>query len=125
MFQDKKKNVCFWCGKETGEEVLLTSTPVVHTEINGRGIYSYDPCPVCKQEMDSGITFMEVRTTPVYEGHTEIMKNVYPTGNWIVATQESAERIYQKKVRKYIFLFPGEFEWILTQVEGIDYNETN
>jgi len=53
------------------------------------------------------------------------MKNVYPTGNWIVATQESAERIYQKKVRKYIFLFPGEFEWILTQVEGIDYNETN
>jgi len=125
MFHDKKKNICFWCGRETGEMVLLHQAPVVHSEGNNSGIFSYDPCPVCSQEMAQGVTFFEAEKLPVYEGHTAIMPNVYPTGNWMVATQESAEKYFKEKTKKHIFLYSHEFEWILKQVEGIDYDEVN
>ena len=119
MYKTKNKNVCFWCGKPTGEEVVISQSPIVNLPETGHGVYSYDPCPECQKHMDEGVTFMETEKLPVYGDHKPIMGGVYPTGNWMVTSTAEAEKYFHGNTRKYIFLRPLDFEWLIDKLEGV------
>jgi hypothetical protein len=76
--------VCFWCGEETGELVLLGHNK--GREADRKAVYGYDPCPKCKEQMELGITIIEVEPNvngcnrpPLFEG------GPVPTGRfWVV-----------------------------------------
>lgn len=79
--------VCGWCGKDTGDVVLLGAA--YKGEAPMRMQVNDVPCEVCREKMVQGITFVEF----VREGSSE------RTGRWAVLTEESVRRI----------LNPGEF----------------
>lgn len=84
--------VCFWCGKDKGEIVLLGRLPE-DKEAPRSCIVDYEPCDVCKAHMVQGIAFIEVGNSPVAEGFPEIEPGYYPTGRFVVVKPEAVERI--------------------------------
>jgi len=89
--------VCFWCGEEDGNILLLG--------LNGgkqaprRTIVGYEPCDKCKPKMDSGILLMEARRDePWVLGGTPMAEQdgakIYPSGRWAVITPEAAKEFF-------------------------------
>lgn len=86
--------VCFWCGEPDGTIVLMG-------KIGGRGkdeeaprygVVSYEPCDKCKEGMAKGITLIEASTEPT--GYLSMQENVYPTGRWMVVTEDYVRRCW-------------------------------
>lgn len=75
--------VCFWCGEETGEILLLGAA--YEKQAPMRMVTDYEPCEKCKEAFAQGITLMEA---------TETLKGPEPTGNYWVITEEAAKRIF-------------------------------
>lgn len=89
--------ICFFCREEKNEIALLG-------KIGGRGkdleaphkiILDYEPCEECKKKMATGITLIEVTTTPNNENQPEIAQNAYPTGNWLVVKEDYIRNNFQ------------------------------
>lgn len=89
--------ICFFCREEKNELALLG-------KIGGRGkdleaphkmILDYEPCEECKKKMETGITLIEVTTTPNNENQPEIAQNAYPTGNWLVVKEDYIRNNFQ------------------------------
>lgn len=89
--------ICFFCREEKNEIALLG-------KIGGRGkdleaphkmILDYEPCEECKKKMATGITLIEVTTTPNTDNQPEIAQNAYPTGNWLVVKEDYIRNNFQ------------------------------
>jgi len=79
--------VCGWCGKDTGDVVLLGAAYKGKAPMRMK-VHDV-PCAACEAQMAKGITFVEFAR----EGSPE------RTGRWAVLTEEAVLRI----------LNPGEF----------------
>jgi len=73
--------LCFWCGKERNEVVLLGAA--YRGEAPKNLCLDREPCDKCAANMAKGITIMEAR-----EKHG-------PTGRWVVVTEEAVQRLFQ------------------------------
>jgi hypothetical protein len=84
--------VCFWCGEEDGTVLLVGQLPG-DKEAPRRMTVSYDPCAKCKKRFAQGILLIEASPDPIHEGQVEMGAGAYPTGRYLVVTQEWIERV--------------------------------
>lgn len=71
-------NTCFFCGKPKPGNMFTHGL---------MSIEDYEPCPSCREIMDSGYTVVSVARKPYKEGQFEIQEGLYPTGKWFVAPE--------------------------------------
>ena len=94
---DKCLNValtfCFWCGKETGIAIGNKLTDCKNKWKTKYVFSGYEPCDECKEKMAKGFTIMIAQDKPIFEGQPEMQKGVYPTGDWLVISNEAKERM--------------------------------
>jgi hypothetical protein len=77
-------NVCFWCKQQIGEG-------------EGDPIYAnYEYCDDCQKHIDKGITIVQVEETQ--NGNPPIKDDLYPNGKWVVITEKSAKKLFEKWV---------------------------
>lgn len=74
--------VCWWCGKEKNEVVLLGAA--YRGEAPMRVIVDRNPCPTCEGHMAQGITLIEATNRDEPE----------PTGRWCVITEDAARHAF-------------------------------
>ena len=95
--------VCFFCGEDTGEIALLGKLPN-DEEAPRRLVLDYCPCDKCKEQMDTGVTLIEVdydtsdKRPPISKD--SYGQEVYPTGRWCVVTEEGAKKIFGEHADK-------------------------
>ena len=73
--------VCFWCGKENGNILLLGYNK--NKEAPRRMVSDYEPCGECKAERAKGVVMIEVNEPPGFLGHPT------PTGRWAVVSEQA------------------------------------
>jgi len=113
--------MCFWCGKDKNELVMLGAA--YKAEAPRSMIMDYIPCEECETKMNQGITLVEC--THRQDKFPEIISGAYPTGRWCVVTEDYASRVFQpeavlKSVLKHrkAFIEPDVMERM-----GITQNE--
>jgi hypothetical protein len=79
-------SVCFWCGGDTGEILLLGFNK--DKEASRKTVASYEPCAKCKEQMAQGITLVEVEPRRGQQ-RPEIVPGGIPTGRWLVIKEEA------------------------------------
>ena len=90
--------LCFWCGKEKNEVVLLGKLPgdaeaPMKTWLNG----DYEPCDECKAQWEKGVVVIEVSSDPVIENQVAFRENVYPTGRVIEFSDNGVRSMFEKQ----------------------------
>ena len=114
--------ICFFCGKEKNEVVLLGKINKEDDEAPRYMVLDYEPCDDCKKDMSLGVTLIGTTTNvsdnrrPI--GKNEDGENVYPTGEWIVITREAAHRYFKGIATEEEI---DNVEKILVDQEFIDY----
>lgn len=93
--------ICFFCGKEKNEVVLLGKLPddaeaPMHTLLN------YEPCDDCKKLMEQGVTIIEVIDKPLVKNQAPIQENHYPTGRWCLVKEKAAKEIFNTDEKKIL-----------------------
>lgn len=88
--------VCFWCGKEKNEIVLLGRLPK-DAEAPMKGVYNYEPCEECLKHRANGITVIEV-TESVKSDFPPIQGDFSPTGRWSVLREGAVTRVFNPEV---------------------------
>lgn len=100
--------VCFWCGKEKNELVLMGR--VREKDRNGKAVRNsdvempmhvvvdYEPCDECKAQFSQGVQLIECNTRAV-DGRPPITcddrgNEVFPTGRTVVLKEEAAQRMF-------------------------------
>ena len=90
--------VCFWCGRERGEIVLMgrigDGRKNEDFEAPKHMVLDFEPCDECKKGMERGFTVMEATGAPNANNHMEMHRGVYPTGRFVVLTRAAANRIF-------------------------------
>lgn len=88
--------VCYWCGKEKDEIVLLGKIGKGKEDIEApkNMVMNYDPCDECQKKMALGVTLIAVTDIPHPEKQFPIQEGLYPTGSWSVISEEAAQRIF-------------------------------
>jgi hypothetical protein len=76
--------LCFWCGEEKNEIVLLGAA--YKGEAPKNMLIDHEPCDACKARMAQGIALIEA--TPDSEGKPKF------TGRWAVVREEAIEHIF-------------------------------
>lgn len=86
--------VCFWCGKEKNEIVLLGKLKG-DVEAPMKCIINYEPCDECKETWKQGILFIEADICPKTENMPPIQvmgeTSIYPTGRHVLMKEEAAK----------------------------------
>ena len=92
-------SICFWCGEEKGEIALLGHIGDIRRgediEANMHTVIDYEPCPTCLAKMRAGFTIVEATESPNETTSIPIQDGVYPTGRFVVITQEAAHSIFR------------------------------
>jgi len=100
------RGICAFCGKENGTIAMLGR---IRKKENGRvirdsdieapktGVIDYTPCDECNAKMNTGITLIGVTDNPFSPlqpaiGKDENNEPMYPTGSWIVVSEEFITR---------------------------------
>ena len=90
--------VCFFCGKEKNEIALLGKINKEDDEAPRNMILDYEPCDDCKKNMALGVTLIgttfESPDNRMPIGKDGDDNDLYPTGAWMVVTQEAAKRYF-------------------------------
>ena len=76
-------DVCFWCGEEKG--IVLFGKLKGDKEAPRQVCTNYEPCDICRERMESGITLIVASKIP--NGNPEIQQGLYPNGQWFVVTE--------------------------------------
>lgn len=91
--------VCFFCGEEKNEIALLGKLPG-DKEAPHHAVIDYEPCDKCKENMSKGIALIGV--TDINNNRPPITKNnnknLYPTGNWLVLTEDGVKNIFTENM---------------------------
>lgn len=83
--------LCFWCGKERGEVVLLGST--YEGQAPKHMVIDREPCAECVAQMAKGITIIEAEPgAPSYAGGDGQPKF---TGRWVVIRESLVAELFQ------------------------------
>lgn len=88
--------ICFWCGEDTGDIVLLGAAAKRVTgsdEAPHRTCMGLEPCDKCKANMAKGITLIEASESPTRECNTKMNDRAYVSGRWCVITEDAARRM--------------------------------
>ena len=87
--------VCFWCGSDSGELLLLGALPQ-DAEAPRRMCVNYDPCEKCQAGINLGVWVVEVFDSPndCPDDRKPLMRTkmegeAVPTGRWCVMTRDS------------------------------------
>lgn len=96
--------VCFWCGQDKEEVVLLGAA--YKGEAPSRMLVNYEPCPTCKANMERGIVAVEL----VDKGKTPYppmavdgaLAYVAPTGRWVVLTEDAVRNLFPNHVEQIL-----------------------
>lgn len=82
-------SLCFWCGNETGEIVMLGNA--FKGEAPRTMVLGYNPCPSCAKNFATGVTIIEVSDRPLKENQPPMDRegNAYPTGRLFVVNADS------------------------------------
>ena len=73
-------DVCFWCKRAISDEQ------------EGQPVYrNYEFCPTCASAGARGITLIQVTRKP--NGNPEIRDGLFPTGMWVVVSEENVKRV--------------------------------
>ena len=80
--------VCFFCGKDKNEIVLLGKINREDDEAPMKMIVDFEPCEECKKKFAEGVLLIEVTQSPEYIG-MPIAENAYPTGRYVVVKPEA------------------------------------
>lgn len=113
--------ICFFCGKEKNEIVLLGKLP--HDEKAPMHMcLDYEPCDDCKAKMAQGVTLIVVTETQPADHRKAMMtdkkQKVYPTGTWCVITAEAFIRMTDREWK------PGDVCYIDMEVYQMLSNQT-
>lgn len=86
--------VCFWCGKETGE-ILLMGRMKGDIEAPRRTFTDYNPCPECQKLWELGGVVIET-TEAREDGPPPMTKDgrYAPTGRSLVIKREAFEEMF-------------------------------
>ena len=91
--------ICFWCGKEKNEVVLLG-----HLEGNAEAPMcmwipgDYEPCEKCKQYWTMGIVLAEAYDYPILYENQPSFHGAYPTGVNMVLTEKGVKNLFTKEM---------------------------
>ena len=80
--------VCFFCGKDKNEIVLLGKIDREDSEAPMKMILDFKPCEECAKKFAEGVLLIEVTDHPEYIG-MPIAENAYPTGRYVVVKPEA------------------------------------
>lgn len=101
---------CVFCGEPKG--VALCGRLKGDAEAPKYMIADYEPCETCKSNWSKGVALIRTATKPPQKGMPPIQKDekgyVYPTGGYMVATQEAVKRIFEIDVEKGSCVFLDE-----------------
>jgi hypothetical protein len=87
--------VCFFCGKEKNEIVLLGKLPN-DAEAPRTAVIDYEPCDACRELMNNGVTIMQASTTPYSNGQPPLCKGAYPSGNFVILKPDENHKAGEK-----------------------------
>jgi len=74
--------ICFWCNRYKN----VDDGPLEYR--------NYGFCEKCLTECRKGITVMEV--TERYNGNAPIREGLFPTGKWVVVSEDEVRRVLEK-----------------------------
>lgn len=89
-------STCFWCGQHKNELALLGRMKG-DAQAPMSCVLNYEPCDTCKANMALGIALLEATTRPAGD-QPEIQAGVYPTGRWVVITEDACKRIFDAEM---------------------------
>lgn len=87
--------ICFWCGKDKNEIVLLGKLPgdveaPSHMWVPG----DYEPCNECAELRNQGITIVEASKNPIYGEGQPPYYGYFPSGRHFIITDDGARRLF-------------------------------
>ena len=98
--------VCFWCGKEKNDIVLLGKLKN-DAEAPRKAVFNYDPCDDCKKRFAQGVLIMEGTSEPQHEGQKPL-GGAYPTGAFAVVRPEAFSNGMKAGTKAY--MNPADFK---------------
>lgn len=114
-------SMCFFCGEIKGIALMGYISNKNHEDIEApsKCITDYEPCEQCKENMNLGITLIEVTTTQPVDNRPPLTAKgdiqVYPTGRWSVLTEEGAKKVFKQdyEVGQKLFVDPELFNMLM------------
>lgn len=98
---------CFFCGADKGIALLgHIGDYRKHEDIEAprECVMDYEPCDKCAENMNKGVTLIEVSETQPSDGRPPMKaqgnKEVYPLGRFLVVTCEAVERMTGNEFEK-------------------------
>lgn len=88
--------ICFWCGKDKNEILLLGKIDRKDSEAPNRVFVDYEPCEECKKVIGNNIHVIGVESYPVIDCppiSSSEQGIFYPTGRWAVFNREYFTRL--------------------------------
>ena len=87
--------ICFWCGKEKNEVVLLG---LLKGDIKApkNSLLDFTPCPECQAIMNQGIRLMETidHAHPDMPTLPPVRPGIWLTGHYMVVTEDAVRTIF-------------------------------
>lgn len=130
--------ICFWCGEEKNEIVLMGKIDKKDSEAPRKIITDYEPCDKCKELFSKGIHVIGVTEQPVMKGMVPMIDDgkakLYPTGSFFVGTEEWAtnfltvnekEDMIEDVLNKKVLLMPESFVLEIVQEHKAAEEEQN
>lgn len=94
--------ICFFCGQEKNEIALMGKLKG-DVEAPRAICLDYEPCDHCKELFAQGILCIGVTDCPLPDGRPPISGSLYPTGAYMVVTEDFIQRlIVDEEVRKNV-----------------------
>ena len=98
---------CFFCGESKG--IALMGKLPNDEQAPHQCVMDYEPCDKCIENMNLGVTLIEVTNTQPTDGRPPLKAKdnveVYPLGRWCVLTTEAVERLFNHKLKNGAKLF--------------------
>ncbi len=88
------QSICFWCG-ELKDEILIGKRATAVDTHKDKVISDYSPCSSCKDNMNKGITFIEMSESPIHDNQPMMFDRGYPTHRWAVLKEEAVSRMIE------------------------------
>lgn len=91
--------VCFFCGQEKNEIVIMGKLKG-DVEAPRNVCLDYEPCDHCKELFAQGILCIGVTDHPLPDGRPPISGSLYPTGAYLVVTEDFIHRFIADEALK-------------------------
>ena len=94
---------CFFCGGEKNEIALLGKLAGdAEAPKTGWLRSDYEPCDKCKAYWAMGYALLEADDKPIVDGQAPMQKGVYPTGQYVVLTEQGIRGLFPEDMADFI-----------------------